>query len=323
MGRYGRLAVFALIIASLMACISSSAGALAVPPAPSLDRPVVDTTDTLTDSEITQLSQQITQGRQEKSYQMAVLLVQTLGANEYLEGYSLKVARAWGIGDKTNNGVLLLVVKNDRLMRIEVGTGLEGDLTDTRANNIITNVIRPKFRVGNYYGGISEGVASMQLAITRQADPKLLSQSDDSMSMSDLFWIGVFFLFIIAGVCNWIASMLARSKSWWGGGILGGSIGAGIMAYTAWHPLAVVLTTILVPLGLLFDFLVSRNYHDSMARGKRPAWWAGGSAVDTGRHKGDYSPRGGWWWGGGFGGGGGGGGFGGGGFGGGGASGDW
>lgn len=292
------------IIAGMLSLIvsSTSAFALAIPNPPTLDRPIIDQTNTLSSAEIDSLSADIAASRAEKSYQIAVLMIPTLGNDEYLEGYSLKVAREWGIGrSDTDNGVLLFIAKDDRKLRIETGRGLEGDLTDVKASRIIRNVITPKFREGKYFEGIAAGVNSIQLAVSAKADPAL-----DNTSASDEGSIFAYaeplFFFGIVGV-TWLGSILARSKSWWGGGVIGGIGGLAAVALTQVHPLAIIATIILIPMGLLFDFVVSRNFHQHSDNGTLPSWWAGGGS---------------------FGGGGsGGGGFGGGGFGGGGSSGSW
>ena len=139
------------VVALMAACTLylSPAGALEVPAAPPLETPIVDKTGVLSGDQIKQLADQIAKSRAEKSYQIGILIVSTLGNSEYLEGYSMKVARQWGIGEKDkSNGVLLLVVVDDRKLRIEVGSGLEGDLTDVRSNRIIRNIITPKFKEG-------------------------------------------------------------------------------------------------------------------------------------------------------------------------------
>ena len=279
LGRRHLLAV--LLAASCTALFGWSASALAVPSAPSLDRPIVDLTSTLSASQIDSLAAQITKSRAEKSYQIGILLIPTLGTDEYLEGYSLKVARQWGIGEAgKDNGVLLLVVKNDHKLRIEVGRGLEGDLTDVRASRIIRNVITPKFRQGDYFGGITDGVNSIQLAVAGVADNKLSSGATQSTGsifngLESLFFFGVFGLI-------WLGSILGRTKSWWAGGVIGGFVGVISMTATHMHPLAVIGTIILVPFGLLFDFLVSRNYNSHRASGTFPAWWAGGGGFGGG-----------------------------------------
>lgn len=299
-----RIAISSVGVIGVLVVTTSPVVALSVPQAPSLAVPIVDQTSTLSEQQRQALAQQIALGRKEKDYQLGVLIIPTLGNDEYLEGYSIKVAREWGIGDKTNNGVLFLVVKNDRKMRIEVGTGLEGDLTDTKASRILNQVVRPKFKAGDYYGGISAGVTSIQKAIAKQPDSALTSTSSQS-SGSILDMVEVALFFIVSGFV-WLASLLARTKSWWAGGVVGGVVGAIAMAASQLHPLSVIATVIFIPLGLLLDFMVSRNYQQHKASGTLPSWWAGGGSIGGG--------SGGW---------GGGGSFGGGGFSGGGSSGSW
>lgn len=294
------------VVASIAVALAVSAGAAAleVPKAPTLDVPIVDQTGTLTAGQIQQLADTIATSRKEKSYQIGILIIPTLGNDEYLEGYSLKVARGWGIGEKdTSNGVLLLIVKDDRKLRIEVGRGLEGDLTDVRANRIIRNVITPKFKEGKYFEGISEGVNSIQLAVAAKPDPaaaKTTESVDWGAVVSTAVFIGI-------AVLSWLGAVLGRSKSWWAGGVIGAVAGLVLMVIFGFAIWAIIGFIGLIFGGLGFDYLVSKNYKAHAADHTNPAWWAGGT------------------WGGGGGGWGGssGGGFGGGGFSGGGSSGSW
>jgi uncharacterized protein len=294
------LIVAPCVTASLLG-VPQPARALDVPSAPTLSAPIIDQTNTLTAEQIQQLSAHIMQSRGEKSYQVGILIIPTLGNDEYLEGYSIKVARAWGIGDKdTDNGALILVVKDDRKMRIEVGRGLEGDLTDLRASRIVRDVMTPKFRENDFYGGLIGAVDSIQLAVSQQADPSL--EADDSSDGG--FEAFMSLLIFGAMMLTWLGAALARSKSWWAGGVVGGAIGIIIIIIFAgvlWSILAFIVTT---GLGLLLDFLVSRNYKAHQAHGESASWWAGGGFFGGGSS-------------------GGGGGFGGGGFSGGGSSGSW
>ena len=220
------------VVASIAVALAVSAGAAAldVPKAPTLDVPIVDQTGTLTAGQIQQLADKIAASRKEKSYQIGILILPTLGNDEYLEGYSLKVARDWGIGEKdTSNGVLLLIVKDDRKLRIEVGRGLEGDLTDVRANRIIRNVITPKFKEGKYFEGISDGVNSIQLAVAAKPDPaaaKTTESVDWGAIVSTAVFIGI-------AVLSWLGAVLGRSKSWWAGGVIGAVAGLVLMSYLA------------------------------------------------------------------------------------------
>lgn len=289
-------------VALLAACswvvvASASAWALDVPTAPPLERPIIDQTNTLSDEQMTTLSQKIAQLRQEKSVQVAVLLIPTL-EREALEQYSLKVARQWGVGEKgSNNGVLLLVAKDDRKLRIEVGRGQEGDLTDARASRIIRNTITPAFRNGDFYGGIDKGVTEIINAV--QMKPEATTQPSD-VDWAALITTG-FSLLFVGG--TWLAAVFGRSKSWWAGGVVGAGIGGFVALLASFAVWSLIGFVALIGLGLLFDFLVSRNYKKHAQKGETADWWAGGG------------------WGGGSSSGGGG--FGGGGFSGGGASGSW
>ena len=295
------------VVASIAVALAVSAGAaaLAVPKATTLDVPIVDQTGTLTAGQIQQLADKIAASRKEKSYQIGILILPTLGNDEYLEGYSLKVARGWGIGEKdTSNGALLLIVKDDRKLRIEVGRGLEGDLTDVRANRIIRNVITPKFKEGKYFEGISDGVNSIQLAVAAKPDPaaaKTTESVDWGAIVSTAVFIGI-------AVLSWLGAVLGRSKSWWAGGVIGAVAGLVLMVIFGFAIWAIIGFIGLIFGGLGFDYLVSKNYKAHAADHTSPAWWAGGAWGGGG---------------GGWGGSSGGGGFGGGGFSGGGSSGSW
>lgn len=287
--------------ASLLALLmggSVAVSALAIPPAPPLEKPIVDQTGTLTNEQQTALADQIAASRKETDYQIGILLIPSLEDRD-VEGYSIDVARAWGIGEKTkNNGVLLLVAKNDRRLRIEVGSGLEGDLTDAQSGRIIQQIITPKFKQGDYYGGISAGVGAIHEAVMGRAPVTTPAPSGGDIG-SAIMNLGFFALWILV----WLGSVLARSKSWWAGGVIGGIIGLIVAAIAGWAIWAVLLIVGLIASGLGLDWLVSRNYRERTSHGAAPSWWAGGSGWGSGS--------------------GGGGSFGGGGFSGGGSSGSW
>lgn len=304
----------AAIAAVLIACAMASAAAiglakpvsaLEVPPKP-VDIPVVDTTNTLTAEQKQALAKRIAEERQATGNQVAVLMIPRLEDNS-LEEYSLEVARSWGVGQKDrNSGVLLFIAKDDKRLRIEVGYGLEGALTDIRSGQIIRDRITPKFREGKFYEGINEGLSGILTAIHGEADPNLQQGQPRSEERSRgipfelIFW-GVFIIPI------WLSSMLARTKSWWAGGVLGAVAGVIIGLLMGFVFLGIGAIVVLAVVGLLFDRAVSRNFQKHAQNGDNPSWWAGGPWIGG---SGGSS-------GGGFGG------FGGGSFGGGGASGDW
>jgi len=126
---------------------------------------VNDTAGMLSPATVSELEALLAAHEDSTSNQVVVLTVASL-EGEVLEEYSLKVAETWGLGQaEKDNGVLLLIARDDRKVRIEVGSGLEGDLTDALSGRIIRNEIVPRFRDGDFEGGIREGVISILSAI--------------------------------------------------------------------------------------------------------------------------------------------------------------
>ena len=122
---------------------------------------MVDQTGTLRSDDIASLTQTLKDLETRKGSQIAVLIVPTTDG-EAIEQFSLRVAEAWKIGrKKIDDGALLVIAKNDRHLRIEVGYGLEGALTDATTKRIIDEDITPKFKAGDFAGGVSAGVNRM------------------------------------------------------------------------------------------------------------------------------------------------------------------
>jgi uncharacterized protein len=146
------------VLALLLFWASAAIAEVAVPP---LTGRVVDQTGTLTSGYIETLNQRIRSFEQRKGSQIAVLIVPTTQP-ETIEQYSVRAAEAWKIGRrKIDDGALLVIAKNDHKLRIEVGYGLEGALTDVTSRRIIDEVIVPRFKTGDFAGGISEGLTRM------------------------------------------------------------------------------------------------------------------------------------------------------------------
>ncbi len=227
--------------------------------------------------------------------EIAVVILKSLDGYP-IEQAALEIGRRWGVGSVKNNGLLMLIAYDDREVRIEVGYGLEGAVPDIVAKGIIDMDITPRFREGDYAGGITGAIDSLQKHIGKEYTVDRYVSSEEGPFRV----FGIFFAFILI---QWLIAILGRTKSWWLGGVIGGIGGAVLAVFFGWW----LSIPILVPLGLLLDFIVSRNYR---ARGQT-SWWAGGG----------WGPGGGGRFGGGSGGGFGG--FGGGSFGGGGASGRW
>ena len=266
---------------------------------PSLSKRVTDLTGTLTSVEQNSLEQTLKSYESERGSQLVVVLIRSTG-DETIEQYGIRLAEAWKIGrEGVDDGIIMLFAMADRKMRIEVGYGLEGALTDALAKRIITNVIVPEFRSGHFYKGIQRGVDVVISAVSGEELPPAVSSSGSGSSGTSSRKL-VPLLFVLSfGFIAAIKSVLSKRVG------KGGATG--------------ILGVIIFVLGWLFIGLVAGLFIAIFV-----------SILLNVPSNGRGGRRGGgmYWGGGGFGGGfsgGGGGGFsgGGGGFGGGGASGGW
>jgi len=164
-----------LMLAAIPAAMAQSSLDAGMPPFPALTGPVVDDAHLLPEDVFNQLSEKLAAYSQANGTQLVVVTLPTL--NGYpIDEYGYQLGRHWGIGQKgKNNGVLLIVDEGEKQVRIEVGYGLEGTLTDAQSFLIIHNIIRPRFRQGDYAGGItaaSDAILSVlggkQLAVEQQ-----------------------------------------------------------------------------------------------------------------------------------------------------------
>lgn len=217
--------------------------------------------------------------------ELTVVTIKSL-AGDTIENYAVELFEEWGIGQKgQDNGVLLLVALDDRAVRIEVGYGLEPVLTDAAANQIIQQLILPAFRNGDYTAGVTAGVDAI---ITTVQGGELEFSSTETKDNSDFG--GSDFIFLIFLIPMAIISYLARSKSWWAGGFLGG-LAAVILGF--WRQslgFGLIGAVLLVPLGLLVDYALSKSYKRYQETGKRP-WWmkmGGGAGHSGGSHFGGF-----------------------------------
>lgn len=248
------------------------------------------------------------------SNEIVIVIVNSFGELDSFT-YSQELFTKWEIGKEgKNNGILFLVGPSVGLpfpskgeIFINVGKGLEGALPDSLTGTILRKEIFPKFKAADYFNGVKNGVLAIISATKGEykADPASVKKTGGlKFDPVILIWFG--FIFI-----SYIGSFLARSKSWWAGGVLGGAGGV-ILGLIFWTGFWILVSGgILAVLGLLFDFIVSKNYQKRLREGKPTDFWHSG---------------GGFWFGGGrsgFGGGSGFGGFGGGISGGGGAGGRW
>ena len=214
------------------------------------------------------LEQKIAGFYQLNGSEISVVTVSSLG-DETVETYAVKLFAEWGIGKKkTDNGLLILVAPTEQKMRIEVGYGLEGTVTDAQASVIIRTVMTPAFKENRYFDGVSGAVDQIIGLIS--GDPTVVpTGSSDSFSSQDIKNYETLIVFGLIVIGN-LAAFMARSKSWWLGGVVG--LVAGLIF------LGIIGALISALLGLIIDFLLSRYGGDwfKSHRGTGGFWFPGG-----------------------------------------------
>lgn len=178
-----------LCMALILLCAASSIG-VAQTPIPVLSARVTDSTGTLDAQQKQTLESELAALEERKGAQLAVLMIATLAppadvphAAEDIESYATRVFEQWKLGRKrVDDGVLLIVVKNDHKVRIEVGYGLEGAIPDAAAARIIREYIAPRFREDNYYGGIHDATTMLSALIDGENLPAPLEGAGDSQA---------------------------------------------------------------------------------------------------------------------------------------------
>ena len=262
---------------------------VAVPP---LTARITDLTDTLSPSQRDTLERELQAFEGRKGSQIAVLIVSTTRP-EAVEQYSLRVAETWKLGRKgVDDGALLLVAKDDRELRIEVGYGLEGVIPDAVAKRVISEIIIPFFKQGDFYGGIHAGVNRLVRLI--DGEPLPPPQARDTSWSGILDLLPVAFIAVMIGG-GFLGALLGR--------LTGAAVSGGIVGVVFWISIGSLIGALVA--GIVV-FLFTLAAGSSGGRGGSGGWHSGGFGGGSG----------GWSGGGGFSGGGGG-------FGGGGASGKW
>lgn len=202
--------------------------------------------------------------------EIAVLTINSLEGMD-IETYAVKLFEKWKIGKKgSDNGLLLLISKNDRKMRIEVGYGLEQYVTDGRSGDIIRTLMAPEFKKGDYEKGTFLAVEQIKNYIgNKDIAPKVTVQKDNPASN--------FLGFIILGVfyvgATYIASFLGRTKEIWPGGALGAVLG-GIGGLLVLSVLGLIFGAILFGgLGLLLDYILTKNFQYRKTKNLPTGFW--------------------------------------------------
>jgi uncharacterized protein len=278
----------AAIVAALLFAVALTPASADVA-VPQLTGRVVDQTGTLSSGDIAALTQKLRDFETRKGSQVAVLIVPTTQP-ETIEQYSIRVAEAWKIGrKKVDDGAILVVAKNDRHLRIEVGYGLEGALTDVTSRRIIDEIITPKFRTGDFGGGISDGVDRMIKVIDGEPLP-IPTPTVNFGNIDDLAPLFIVTLFASLGVGGFFRAMLGR--------LVGSLATGGIIAVLSWiilgsAALALALGAVGFVIGFIADLFSAMGPATRSSRGgswssgsSGGGWSSGSSSSDSGSFSG-------------------------------------
>ncbi len=204
-----RKILIVLFLLGLLATQALGANDDGLIPVPPLKERVTDLTDTLSSEEKGALTEKLKNFEKASGSQIAVLIIPTTKPEE-IEQYSIRVVEQWKLGRKgIADGILLIIAKDDHKMKIEVGRGLEGAIPDAIAKRIISEIISPQFKEGNFYGGIDAGVDKMIGIIGGEMLPEPtqgLNKDDMEAIIIILLFFG--FLVVLFGIWAFAASKM-------------------------------------------------------------------------------------------------------------------
>ena len=216
---------------------------------------VVDEAKILSTSDYQALTAKLKAFNEETSNEIAILIVNTTEP-ETIEDYSIHVTDQWKLGKKNkDNGILFTIAIQDRKMRIEVGRGLEGVLTDLLSTKILNSYARPQFKLNNYVQGINDTTDAIMSIAKNEFDSSELEKGDIENGKNQ--WQGVAYVMIF--FLTFLLRIMAMSKSWWAGGIYGLIIAIVISYIYAFTIYTSILAGIIaIIFGLLLDYGVSK-----------------------------------------------------------------
>ena len=248
---------------------------IAVPP---LTGRVIDQTATLTAEQKADMEQTLQSFEARKGSQLAVLIVHTT-APETIEQYSLRVAEKWKLGrKKVDDGALLVVAKNDRTLRIEVGYGLEGALNDVTSKRIISEMITPRFKQGDFYGGVTVGIEQMMRVIDGESLPAPNKRSGDNVAniQQDIqqYFPVIFILVLVTG--GVLRATLGRFP---GAMVTGGAVAGVVWLFAGALSIALTAGVIALLFTLLGGGMIGRGiggHYGGSSRGGFGGGFSGG-----------------------------------------------
>ena len=253
----GLVAMLALGLLAPLAVGAADAPKDGLVPVPALTSAVTDQTGTLSASERQALESKLRDWEARTTNQLAVLIVPTT-APEPIEQYTLRVAEAWKIGQKgKDNGAILLVAKNDKRIRIEVGYGLEGVLTDITSRRIIAENIAPEFSKGNFAAGINAGVDRI-IEVVGAGEPLPALTPQRRTAPARHFDFGTMLIVLLVAVPI-LGSVLRSVFGKVGGSLLGGGIVGAIAWFVASSLLIAGVAAIIGFIVMLFSGISGRG----------------------------------------------------------------
>jgi uncharacterized protein len=246
---------------------------------PTLSKRVTDLTATLSIEQSTALENKIAAFEARKGSQIAVLILPTTQP-EAIEAFSIRVADTWKIGRKAiDDGVILLVAKDDRKLRIEVGRGLEGVIPDAIAKRIIAEIITPKFKANDFAGGIDAGVSQLIKLIDGEALPApspentaTTTTQDDSL---DWFFGMVLFGFILLDMffAEWFGRFLGTVCT----GLTAGLVGSGFSLFSGFGVVEAAITSVgMFVVGIIASCIF--KVYSAFSGGSSGGSWSSGSS---------------------------------------------
>lgn len=262
-----------LVAALLGFALHAAAAGADIPP---LKARVTDLTGTLPAQSIAQLEQKLAAFEKEKGAQVAVLMVPSVQP-ESIEEYAVRVFEQWKLGRKgVDDGVLLVIAKDDRKLRIEVGYGLEGVLNDATAKRIISDDIVPQLKKGNFPAAVDAGVSRILRVVSGEPLPPPVGKSSGRSGHIpfDPFWLLAVFVF-----AKPLSSMLRPALgSVLAAGVIGAAIGAG-----AWLIFGSLIIAVVVGVIMFFVGLAGGGSGGSGGWGSSGgSWSSGGGGFSSG-----------------------------------------
>lgn len=251
---------------------------------PELSSRVTDLTQTLSAAEQAQLEQKLAAFEAKKGSQIALLIVPTTQPEDIAQ-YSIRVVEKWKIGrDKVDDGVLVLVAKDDRKLRIEVGYGLEGAVPDLYAKRIISEIISPKFKQGDYYGGLDAGLNSLIGLVDGEPLPAPTNAQSSGMGIMDMLPI-LMFGGLVTGL--FLRSMFG---TFFGSALNGSLVGTVIWLLGAALGGAAILGVIAFFITMMLGGRGMNGYNGGvpMGGGGYGGGWSGGGSSSWGGGGGDF-----------------------------------